>query len=278
MFTIAFLRRGEPAPESSMIGGKALEVADRNRGVELAPATYVFTGSGTDATTNGRKGIGFSGHVKRLIVATLCDKADVQTGIRTYRTCCLTGRAQILFTLTEPAPPALPRLVTLGYVPGVILSPGGLAWHLRGGASIGIEGLPVPFGRQCCERTAPRIRHGRRMALNCNGIRGAFLRADLAAYASSHLHRREHHPRAVCFLSWNGTQPLLDGANLPRSTGTRHIEAAYGTEIHTDTAVDTRPFVYLKAIGHVALLSNIVLFLSSATPRSPASDDGIVTI
>src|SRR5579864_1712095 len=94
-------------------------------------------------------------------------------------------------------------------------------------------------------------------ALDGDGIGGTFLRADLASHARRHLHRSQHHPRAGTLVARYGGEQLVGLCWFALSRGTCHIQAAHGTQIHTNTTIDTCLLIDLKTIGHADLLSAV---------------------
>src|SRR5579871_5090900 len=66
-------RSNRAALQVTMIGGEALEITNGYRLIELGAAARSFTGSGTDATTNGGKRIGLRCDLKRLVIASFAN-------------------------------------------------------------------------------------------------------------------------------------------------------------------------------------------------------------
>src|SRR5215469_8771894 len=179
-----------------MIGGKALQITNRNWLVEFTAPANRLTGSRADPSADRGEGVGLCGHRQRLIVTSLGDQTHVEPRVGTDRTCGLTGSSQVLFPLPQPGSPALPGFFSLGDMPAMIFSPGGFTRLLRRGAGESVQRLPaVPLG-QVLNRSTVGVTHRSRAGLYANGIGGAFLRADLAANTGIDLNRGEHHPPA----------------------------------------------------------------------------------
>src|SRR5262249_47547317 len=127
---------------STMIARKTLKITNSDRSIEFPPAADALTGCSADTSTDRWKGIWFSRYLQSFIVTPLCNKTDIQPGVCAHGTRCLTRCSQVFLLLTKPCPPALPGLTTFGYMPGLILAPECLPWHLWRCACIGIEWLP----------------------------------------------------------------------------------------------------------------------------------------
>src|SRR5258705_8066848 len=221
--------RNPPFQRRAMIGGEALQIANGDGQVKFSTSTGILTGCGAHASANGRERVRLRGHVERLVVTSLGDQADIQTGVGANGAGCLARCPQVFFALTQPGAPALPCLLPFGHVPGMLLAPWRLTRLFRRSPRVGIQWLPAPFRRQVRDRTALRVDQFLDAALNGDGIGRALLHAHMAPHTLRHLYRHQHHPRTLSKITRDRALHIMLASHfaLPRWTG--HVETAYRT-------------------------------------------------
>src|SRR5438552_662284 len=152
-------------------------------------------------------------------------------------------------------------------MPGMTLTPWGLAGFFRGCSCISIKRLPAAFIWKIRYQATLCEGGDLRVSFNSDGVGWAFLSTDLATNARSNLHGTKHHPGAIRPRTRDRTQALLCIAYFAFTRRTGHIETTYGTKIHTDATINTSVFIYAETIGHFDLLS-----------KHPASPDSVQII
>src|SRR5579885_3093349 len=110
-----------------------------------------------------------------------------------------------------------------------------LAWSFRYRLGIRLERIPRPIPI-CRGMMNWPLRRGKNdlphSCLNGDRLSRTFLGADLATNAGGNLYRSCHHGWFVCGPIGNGR-----GRRARQALGAGHIQAAYGTQIHTDATV-----------------------------------------
>ena len=203
----------------AVLGGEALERADRDRFVEHAPTAGAFARRGADPAADRRERIDLGRDRVRVVVATGGDQTDIAAGIRAGRAgdlaWSLGGRS--VHRPSSTARPATPRrgepfangtgrptaTDASGFRDSRVTVASGS--HARGrsplltGARSGPDGAPGPFRRAA--------------ATSVMTLDRAFADADAAADAFADLDRVLHHP------GLRRTEPSrLDAGTWPAST------------------------------------------------------------
>ena len=191
-------RRGVDRRQMAVLGGEALERADRDRFVEHAPAAGGLARGGADPAAHRRERIDLRGDRVRLVVPLRPDEPDVPAGVRAGRTGDLAGRQGDGGPTLLHRAPDLPRLGPLGRLPAQQVAPRRRVVALEDLAGHAPERQPrlgAAGGRRTLDRTlARRQRRLARFGHEGHDDDRALADADAAADALADLDRVLHHP------------------------------------------------------------------------------------
>jgi hypothetical protein len=233
--------------QAAVLGGEALERADRDRLVEDATATDAFARRRADPAADRRERVDLGGDRVGVVIAAGPDQPDISPGVRAGRAGDLAGCLGNRRAVRLHRSPDLPCLGSLGGLPAEepaprrgVLTLECLACHARQRK----PGLCAHVGHRAVDRPLPR-RQGRFDRLGHEGHHHdrAFADADATADAFTDLDGVLHHP----VLRLAGARRLDARPGRPR-----HVECFDRTGVHADAAIDAARVVDVDAVTHEA--------------------------
>ena len=246
----------------AVLGGEALDRADRDRLVEHSASAGSLAWRRADPAAHRRERVDLGGHGIGIVVATVSDQPDIAAGIRPCRTGGLARGDRAPDLGLDHRRPDLPRPRALAGAP---CPESVVRRHLRRLQRLARHRRPRdpaarrlgPLDPALAWRQRGRSVHG----LEAHDDDRAFADADRAADALPDLDRVLHHP-AQGTAADAGRR--LDAAGL----GPGHVEGFDRADVHAHAAVDTAAEIDLDQVAHCRLRCG--LCAASVTARLAA--------